>query len=291
MSIEQYSDTELAGFRASQQLAYACAQETAAQLRGGMTEKDAAAELGLLLRQRGVDAFFHVPLAWFGDRTGFYGFRTPSYSRPWDMTVLTQRFMPSGRRLEEGMPVILDVAPVLNEYASDIGYAFSFGDNPTMDQARVDLQRFRTEILDWIRAGYTMAQVYQAVDSLLAELGYECSHRLYPSHVLAHKIGRIRPHRLLPVATVGGFDLRAITYFGRQLLGAVLPGENHTPLWNEDPLTAVTANPGLWAFEPHIRKDGVGAKWEEILVVPAQGEAHWLDDDLPHVRYDGGSAG
>jgi hypothetical protein len=43
------------------------------------------------------------------------------------------------------------------------------------------------------------------------------------------------------------------------------------------------ATPGLWAVEPHVAIDGVGAKFEELLVVTDSG-AHWLDDDVPHVR-------
>jgi len=41
--------------------------------------------------------------------------------------------------------------------------------------------------------------------------------------------------------------------------------------------------PGLWAMEPHLRKGGLGAKWEELLVITER-DAYWLDDDLPHVR-------
>jgi hypothetical protein len=35
--------------------------------------------------------------------------------------------------------------------------------------------------------------------------------------------------------------------------------------------------------EPHIGFRGVGVKFEELLVV-TDGDAFWLDDDLPHVR-------
>jgi hypothetical protein len=35
--------------------------------------------------------------------------------------------------------------------------------------------------------------------------------------------------------------------------------------------------------EPHLGFRGVGAKFEELLVV-TEDSAYWLDDDLPHVR-------
>jgi hypothetical protein len=42
-------------------------------------------------------------------------------------------------------------------------------------------------------------------------------------------------------------------------------------------------DPGLWAIEPHIGRDGVGAKWEEMLVV-TDTDTYWLDDAVPHLR-------
>ncbi len=43
------------------------------------------------------------------------------------------------------------------------------------------------------------------------------------------------------------------------------------------------AHDGLWLVEPHAGKEGVGAKWEEILVIE-DGKARWLDDNPPHVQ-------
>jgi hypothetical protein len=34
---------------------------------------------------------------------------------------------------------------------------------------------------------------------------------------------------------------------------------------------------GIWAVEPHVRADGFGAKFEELLVVD-EDRAYWLDD-------------
>jgi hypothetical protein len=56
-----------------------------------------------------------------------------------------------------------------------------------------------------------------------------------------------------------------------------------SPFCNLGPGSDLRPEPGLWAFEPHIARDDVGAKWEELLVID-QDRAYWLDDDLPHVR-------
>ena len=125
-----------------------------------------------------------------------------------------------------------------------------------------------------------MRQVYRAVDAAFADMGYESAHASYPSRVLAHKIGRLPLARLRP-RVVRGFDTRTFLYFGKQLLAA-LSRAGRIPLWNEGPMTDVRPDPGLWAFEPHVRKGDLGAKWEEIMVVD-ESDARWLDDDLPHV--------
>lgn len=70
------------------------------------------------LRERGVRDWFHLPFAWFGDRTAFAGFKVPL------------QFFPTNRKLEPGMPFILDLAPVYKGFTADIGYSGCLGLNP-----------------------------------------------------------------------------------------------------------------------------------------------------------------
>lgn len=281
MSTETYSPDEIEQVRALQKLAYDCAEAVAAGLSPGVTEREAAARLGTLLREHGVEGFFHTPFAWFGDRAGFYGFRAPSWRRPQDNLYFSRQFFPTERRLEDGMVGILDVAPIKGGLCADIGYSFAQGDSLALTRALNDLGVIRDLVLDEVRAERTMKQVYRAVDAAIEEMGYESAHALYPSRVLGHKIGRI-PLRGATSRVLAGFDLRTYLYFGKQILLA-LPGAGRVPLWNEARASDVRPDPGLWAIEPHVRKHGIGAKWEEILVV-TESDAAWLDDDLPHVR-------
>src|SRR3954468_15797983 len=99
--------------RAAQALAYECVETVAGSLYEGQTERDVAAAIEQWLRGRGVREWFHQPFAWFGERTAFEA------SPRW--TPL--HFFPTSRRLRDGMPVILDVAPVVDGAAADVGYA------------------------------------------------------------------------------------------------------------------------------------------------------------------------
>ena len=60
--------------------------------------------------------------------------------------------MPSTKKLEKGMPVILDVAPCIDGCAADIGFTTSLGENQEVKKAKKDLLKFRSLILEKAKA-------------------------------------------------------------------------------------------------------------------------------------------
>lgn len=259
---------QLAKFRAVQQLAYAAAESVGQSLQPGVTEQQAVQRMREYLLQRGVQDWFHTPFAWFGDRTAFRNFWTPL------------KFFPTQRRLEEGMPFILDCAPVREGYMADIGYAGCLGANPIHEQLMNDLAEYRELIVTRVREGAPLRQIYRDVDALIARHGYDNRHRVYPGRVIAHQVATV--HSRLPKFVVAGFGIRAL----QTLVGDLIVERMHhrSPLWADGEISNHPATPGLWAVEPHIGFRDVGVKFEEILVVTPGGDAYWLDDDLPHVR-------
>ncbi|TDD95876.1 M24 family metallopeptidase [Actinomadura rubrisoli] len=261
------SPAELERFREMQRLCYACADEVAATLEPGVTEREACRRMRRWLRAHGVDDWLHTPFAWFGDRSAFSGFKVPT------------QFLPSGTRLEEGMPYILDMAPVKRGYCADIGYGGVLGENRIWEQVDADLAAYRTLILDLVRERRTFADVYAEVDALIERQGYESEHRKYPGRVIGHQVGVIGG--ILPKRVGFPFGVRFLQTIGRELVKERLEGRS--PLWNGASRSQHPPTPGLWAVEPHIGFRGVGVKFEEILVV-TEDDAYWLDDDLPHVH-------
>jgi len=275
--------TWLERVRAAQALAYECVETVAGSLYEGQTERDAAAAVEQWLRTRGVREWFHQPFAWFGERTAFEA------SPRW--TPL--HFFPTNRRLRDGMPVILDVAPVLDGAAADVGYACWFGSepNPLHERLLADLEPYRDLVLEGVRAGDHLNRIYRRCDELIADQGHRSRHRAYPFSVIAHRMEDRPP---VPVRGLGALRTRRVGGFGfgaqRFLLselGASLRGAVPSPLWNGGPFSNRPAAVGLWAVEPHLAfgqgASSIGVKWEEILVV-TEDDAFWLDDDLPHVR-------
>jgi Xaa-Pro aminopeptidase len=258
---------ELRRFAHIQQIAYAAAEAVAGQLEPGMTEREAAHRLTRRLVGDGADDWFHRPFAWFGDRTAFRNFRVPL------------QFFPTNRRLEEGMPFILDAAPVIAGATADIGYAGCLGDNPALDRVRDDLAAHRAFIVELVRERRTFREVYEAVDRLAAQQGYANRHHAYPGHVIAHEVLPLAESA--GVGTVFGFGRRHLRSLGRSIVAG--HRQNWSPLWAGDRRSDHAPVNGLWAVEPHLGLRGVGAKFEEYLVV-TDDDAFWLDDDLPHVR-------
>ncbi|TGB01737.1 aminopeptidase P family protein [Streptomyces palmae] len=265
-------DADLRGFREVQRLSYACAEAVAAQLRPGVTEREAARMQRDWLRERGVRDWFHLPFAWFGDRTAFTGFRIPL------------QFFPTNRVLEPGMPFILDMAPVHKGYTADIGYSGCLGLNPVHDRLLADLEAHRELILREVRERRPLREIYQDVERLMVRQGYANRHRAYPFGVIAHLVHRTPERRWSP--QLFGFGVQSL----KGLASDALHGhrEGWSPLWSPYRFSDHPPHPGLWAVEPHLGFRGTGAKFEELLVVTdsrdPQESAFWLDDDLPHVR-------
>lgn len=268
MSNQCLDANTLASFRHVQKLAYDCAETIAGELQPGMTERYVAGRMKSWLQDHGVNDWFHQPFAWFGDRTAFRGFGG-----------FHPAFYPSGRKLEENMPFILDCAPVCAGAVADIGYAGCLGENATLERLMDDLQAHRELILTQIQQRNSMAQVSQAVDRLCAQQGVEPRHKAYPFSVLAHKVEAINEQQF--ALNIGRFGVRSLRGLIQQLRNG--RREGWSPLWNSSRYSDHAPAVGLWAVEPHLGFRQVGAKFEELLVITAD-DAFWLDDDLPHVR-------
>ncbi|MFT3928438.1 MAG: M24 family metallopeptidase [Myxococcales bacterium] len=261
-------NSELQRFRRAQRLAYDCASAAVAMMKPGMTEREVAKFMKGWLLDHGVKEWFHQPFAWFGDRTAFRGFGG-----------FHPGFFPTGRRLEPNMPFILDCAPSVDGAVGDIGYSGCLGENAALDLLMDDLAAHRALIVKLVKERRSMAEVSRAVDALCMKQGVEPRHKAYPFSVLAHRVSALDPQKrsfnLMRFGTKALSGLASDARKGR--------GEGWSPLWSSAKRSDHAPVVGFWAVEPHLGFRGVGAKFEEILVITDH-DAYWLDDDLPHVK-------
>lgn len=275
-AVWQPTEELLSRYRDVQQLAYRCAETIAAELHPGISERQVTAHMQEWLGDHGASDCLHRPFAWFGPRTAFRGLIGVSAFKGFNPA-----FFPSHKRLEEGMPFILDCAPTVDGITADIGYSGALGENPVLDQLMDDLAAHRQLILEKVRERLLMSEVSAAVDRLCVQQGVEPRHHAYPFAVLAHRLEQLPAQPAAPRLAIARFGLRNVM----ALLGEARQGrrEGWSPLWATHSRSAHPPVPGLWAVEPHLGFRDVGAKFEELLVITAD-DAFWLDDDLPHVR-------
>lgn len=273
MQINGFQAQDLQRFSAVQKLAYEVVEAVQARLKTGMTEKDAVQMLRAELQSRGVANNFHDPFAWFGDRAAFKNF--------W----INIKFLPSKTKLQKGMPVILDIAPIVDGYSADIGYCFVHGGDPMVDAMDRTLLQVRDHILQAVRAGKTMRAIYQEVDAIIEGAGFINVHRYYPHRVLGHRLGRIQTNALHKLRWLGFGLPTYVKLTSRTWLAKVFPKLIETPLWNDGRECDHPLPEGVWAVEPHLATPDqrVGTKWEEILVV-TKDNAYWLNDEATHCR-------
>lgn len=273
MKFDGFDKTDLQQFSKVQNLAYECVEAVQAQLKTGMTEKDAVRLLREWLAARGVTHMFHDPFAWFGKRAAFKDF--------W----INIKFLPSNTRLQPGMPVILDVAPVVDGYSSDIGYCFVHGGDAAVDRMDRVLMEVREHIVKAVRQKKTMRAIYWEVDAIIESAGFINVHRYYPHRVIGHRMGRLDTNLLHRVRWLGFGLPTYVKLMSKTWVSKVFPKWVESPLWNDGRECDHPVPEGLWAVEPHIATPDqrVGTKWEELLVVTKDG-AHWLNHDATHCR-------
>jgi hypothetical protein len=263
----------IGGFRRAQRLAYDCVATVAGRLRPGITERAAARLLAEDLYARGVRTYLHRPFAWFGEHSRFTGYDGDFHA-----------FHPGEKKLEEEMPYILDVSPIVDGFMADIGYTVTPRESDEQLAARKLLIELRGEIPGWFASSRTLSEIWDEVDQRVRAAGFESCHALYPLRVLGHRVYRVSPGwarvRLprLPVKLMG-FD-----WFSPQGLGKFAGGLLAPDLLTPENRQPARSRVGFWAIEPHVGGDGFGAKFEEILAVEPGGRAVWIDDDTPHVR-------
>ena len=244
---------QLRKFRRTQDLAILAANEISQLVRPGMSEMDAANLLDTFLRDHGVNAFVHYSFAWFGERTRF------------NHCQKYRDLMPSKKIIEEGEVFILDTAPVLDGTPADIGLAFCLGENPEFKKSMISLQRIRKKIPGLFELNCASGKkIYQWLNQMIKNEGFDCIHQLYPFGVLAHRLYNV-PFENLP-GLFKPFTWQAYwSLLSRGFYSETISGNSNLNL------------DGVWAIEPHLGASGFGVKFEEMLYV-VNGKAQWVSN-------------
>jgi Xaa-Pro aminopeptidase len=270
VEVTGFTDRQLEEFRRWQRTSYAVLEEVAGQLTEGTTERDATRLAMKAYRREGADRFFHLPVALFGERTAL--------PEPWT----TESFWPTDRALAPGDSFVLDASAMFSGYLVDTSMSGCLGTNPAHTEAMADDLAHRDEILAAVQAGATFREIARQVDGAMQARGDRNCHQLHPEAVLGHRVLRFPTPGDVPPPDGSGFDTTVLRWFVEGIAAARTVG-TPSPTWSDQAISDHLPAPGLWAVEPHLGRGAIGVKWEELLVI-TDGDAHWLDDQAPHLR-------
>ena len=159
---------ELERMRKAQQITDLAFEEVLRRIRGGMTEKELAAELIYCLLKNGGEGLSFEPIVIFG----------PNTSLP--------HGVPGDRKLQEGDFITMDFGVIYQGYCSDMTRTVAFG-CATEQMRRVYDTVLQAQLagIAATRAGVTGAQVDAAARTVIEEAGYGP----YFCHSHRHSIG------------------------------------------------------------------------------------------------------
>ena len=154
------------------------------------------------------------------------------------------------------------------------------GGESVFDELDRGLARIRSFLLDGVRSGEAMgSSTGSSTSSWRSAAGRAAT--VLPRPRLGHLVFPLgyEPDRPSPIPGFGTAAAESLLAAGH----AALEDARAYPVWNGSPLADHPAAAGLWAVEPHVGRDGVGVKFEELLVV-TEDDAYWLDDHLLHAQ-------
>ena len=256
---------QVEGICRAQRLAREVILDVAQTVKAGDREREVAARIEAKLAAAKVHRWLHTAYAWFGERTRFGGFGN------WESSAL-----PSERRLAEGEPFILDVAPLIDGHPADFAYSGIAGGDDAAHRALLgELEGIKRDLVAWARDAASGSELCGRVDGAMRAAGREVIHTLYPAQVLGHSFDGF-PNAFGALPRLGsGFQFpllfsAAVGLIGHQLLGRPYPFLNDG---------APGKPQGLFAVEPHLAQGAVGAKFESVLLIDGD-ETRWLDPGL-----------
>ena len=261
--------TYIAGIAQAQRVARDDILTVAESVRPGETERAACARIEHELALAKVRHWLHTPYAWWGERTRF------DWRGMWELEAL-----PSERMLEEGEPFILDVAPIVGGFPADFAYSGLAGpaapERASEHRELLDeLVRLKQELVTWARPGALAADVCREVEQSIASANLDVIHTRYPANVLAHTLEGF-PNFSSRAPRIGtGFQLPLLLTYATGIVLHHVVGMPYPFLRARAPGRAR----GLYAVEPHLGKNGCGAKFESVLLIDGD-ETRWLDPGL-----------
>lgn len=237
MNRTELTDREMEGYLEARDFARGLGKDIVSSIRAGMTEKEIEDIAYDVFRTNGVKHHWHTPIIGAGEGS----------AKLKDLYSLASGYLARySRILGENDMVLIDIAPVYNEYPSDYTICHVSGSNPDLEALAAYAQDISCRIARSVKQGVTVSDVFHRAQELIANSGYTLA---YPPLIsMGHRICRLpSPWQRLPEPGLSYLLLRARAPF--------IASGNNTPM------------SGLWVIEPYLTYKGRAAKFEALVFV------------------------
>lgn len=232
------TEKDMEGYLAARDFAKVLGKEIVSRIKINMTEKEIEDAAYEVFRSNGVKQHWHMPIIGVGEGS----------SKLKSIYALTSSYLTRySRVLHEGDIVLVDIAPVYNDYPADYTISHVAGNNPELEALASFAREVSCQIAGYIRPGMTVADVFSYAKGLIqAKPDYTLA---YPPFIsMGHRLCRLpAAWQKLPEPGLSYLILRANAPF--------VSSGNHAPMG------------GLWVIEPYLMYKGRAAKFESLVLV------------------------
>lgn len=238
MGQNEFTDKELEGYEEARSFAKGLGKEITNSIKTGMTEKDIEDIASEVFHTNGVKHHWHMPIIGVGEGS----------SKLKSIYSLTSSYLTRNERvLQQDDIVLIDIAPVYNDYPSDYTINYVSGSNPDLEALAEYAQNISCQIAGYIRTGMTVADVFgHAKELIQSKPEYKLT--FPPLISMGHRLCRIP-------SSWQSFPEPGLAYLLFRTRGPFITSGNRSPM------------NGLWVIEPYLMYKERAAKFEALVFV------------------------
>ncbi len=234
----ELSDKDLKGYVAARSFTRAIGDEIVNNINVGMTEKEVEEVASRVFNKNGVKQHWHMPIIGVGEGS------TKLKSA---YALASSSFTKHTRILRENDIVLIDIAPMYNDYPADYTINHVMGSNPGLEALASYAHDVSIKIAEHVNEEMMVADVFHWAQELIGK---------NPDYTLAYPPFVSMGHRLCSIPLLWQkFPEAGLNYLLFKTRGPFITSKNNTRM------------NGLWTIEPYLIYKERAAKFEQLVFI------------------------
>ncbi|KCZ72612.1 Xaa-Pro aminopeptidase [Candidatus Methanoperedens nitroreducens] len=238
MNQTELTDRDLEGYLTARSFAKSLGKEIVNNIKVGMTERDVEDVASEVFHTNGVKQHWHMPIIGVGEGS----------TKLRNIYALASSYLTRDTRvLQENDIILIDIAPMYNDYPSDYTINHVVGHNPDLEALAAYAHDVSYQIVNYVDQDMVVADVFHWTEELIkANSDYTL---VYPTLIsMGHRLCRVP-------AFWQNFPEPGLTYLLLKVRWPFITSSNRTLM------------SGLWVIEPYLMHKERAAKFEALVFV------------------------